>query len=979
MRLPLLAFLAAVPFADAVCAADYQGAAAIIRSIDKDPAPSPGKEGSAELRADLKAFADRLPTLPPADASRQWLALLQRQFTLAAAPPDGVSRVTAAEVFLALPPPESWGALKAGIDQLSPAPDAARLAALRVAAAALTNDDAGQWKALDELKSAGKGKAAPPIRRALAHTSDDSQKILASFEDELRQPTTESPSRSNRYRDKDLQVPALVRLAGEDRARKLLQEIFASAKYQRISFDDDEETRSLARKVATAMAGNLKVAPWDLAHRLDTIDLYEMLDRQFPGKDDRYSDRSKADGYYLLGLIVKKRTDDAAAVAVKLAGPESGISLPDEPLRDLAQRGFAPEVSAFFGRLLTGHPELPYWDDYIQAASFAGEIETVVGQLKKQVDAAGPAAPAPLARAYTAALLAADHVPEGVKVLRERLAAASPAGAKSGGESSENTDLASQAIQLGSLLGDKALLKEGLDAFIALTDEDEGSTRQIEPFLEAGRGPEIEAKLASNLRKALQELNAERNRPGAQLLPDEFASYTYRDSQEALQSLVVLYGKAGRDEDVAALLDAFPVWGARDLANLSSTPERETLYLVAKTLARIGQKEGAVRAVNALLDAHGGYDPAYALLINLSPETAGQRLDELFARDRFEERPLIWKARMALDRGKFEDAEKLLRQAIAIDPSDGEEGRGDRMRAYAWLAEALEREGGGAEEEAGRLRGAVKAIRLSEEADRYHEAGLLTRAIAMYEEALGYFSDAYCIQSRLAIQLAAVGRMEEAEAHYTRAYELMPGSFGRVESHCFGCERAFSGERAQGIAERVFLKLTAAQPNVPQNHYLLGYLREEQDRRVEALESYREAVRLDPDYLNAWKKVASLAVKNSERSRANLTLLRLDPRGLHTRVQLEDVADLPALWHGEEAAAQVRPKPTDKIYPLAASAARLDEEKARIPADATRAMIASALIHTRPWRRDNQATPVQAVLETRVISSVVNLLDESQE
>lgn len=282
-------------------------------------------------------------------------------------------------------------------------------------------------------------------------------------------------------------------------------------------------------------------------------------------------------------------------------------------------------------------------------------------------------------------------------------------------------------------------------------------------------------------------------------------------------------------------------------------------------------------------------------------------------------------------------------------------------------------------EEAGRLRGAVKAIRLSEEADRYHQAGLLTRAIAMYEEALGYFSDAYCIQSRLAIQLAAVGRMEEAEAHYTKAYELMPGSFGRVESHCFGCERAFSGERAQGIAERVFLKLTAAQPNVPQNHYLLGYLREEQDRRVEALENYREAVRLDPDYLNAWKKIASLAVKNSERSRANLMLLRLDPRGLHTRVQLEDVADLPALWHGEEAAAQVRPKPADKIYPLAASAVRLDEEKARIPADADRAMIAAALSYMRPWRRDNQASPVQAVLETTVISSVVNLLDEPRD
>jgi hypothetical protein len=52
---------------------------------------------------------------------------------------------------------------------------------------------------------------------------------------------------------------------------------------------------------------------------------------------------------------------------------------------------------------------------------------------------------------------------------------------------------------------------------------------------------------------------------------------------------------------------------------------------------------------------------------------------------------------------------------------------------------------------------------------------------------------------------------------------MMPDSFGRVESHCFGCERAFDGERAQSIAERVFTGIAAKRPDNPQVHYLLGY------------------------------------------------------------------------------------------------------------------------------------------------------------
>ena len=56
------------------------------------------------------------------------------------------------------------------------------------------------------------------------------------------------------------------------------------------------------------------------------------------------------------------------------------------------------------------------------------------------------------------------------------------------------------------------------------------------------------------------------------------------------------------------------------------------------------------------------------------------------------------------------------------------------------------------------------------------------------------------------------GTVAEALEHYRRAYELMPSSFGRVESHCFGCESVFQSAEAQSIAEQVFTDIIRKSP-----------------------------------------------------------------------------------------------------------------------------------------------------------------------
>src|SRR5204863_926814 len=115
--------------------------------------------------------------------------------------------------------------------------------------------------------------------------------------------------------------------------------------------------------------------------------------------------------------------------------------------------------------------------------------------------------------------------------------------------------------------------------------------------------------------------------------------------------------------------------------------------LAARTLKAAGRNEQALQILNAVLNTQPGNDDPYEMLIALDRTRAVPMLDQLFARDMFEERPLIWKAQVLKDAGKLDEAEKTARQAVAIDPSDGEQGPGRRMRVYAVLADIREARG----------------------------------------------------------------------------------------------------------------------------------------------------------------------------------------------------------------------------------------------------------------------------------------------
>ena len=954
-----------------ICGQNYLGANAVLRQVEEHnarPVEKREKDETAKLRDDLQSFRQSVTNLAPADAAQRWLGLVDRavkvQRQLVRNNNPSSIPIRTYDLLGALPPPTAWNELAKAVAARPPAKGAGELreAGLRLLAATLTGDLAGRSREITNLQARAKAanqqesyvynSALLQLSQAAQAVSDAPDTILKSLGYQL--------AYANGQGVQPLEVPNLVSLIGPEKTEAFLRKALVAPNFT-LQFTAPNETSRLAQKLALELMTQLKTAQWGLVNSLDAVELYESLDKHFraptnslaalagltndipelnPANDLGDNQRLGATVYYLLGLISKDRTPEAVTVAKQFKGDEAGF-LFAAAFKAMGNAGLAGALDNFFHELLSQDPTLPFWDQYVEVAANAGQTERMLTLVRasagrEDLEDNNKAA---LRHILFKALLAADDVDGGVQEARQLIALDLTAPANNSYNAGQ---LGVMLARLGVLLQKPELMEEGIGAAKKWLDtpvgenfsngggDVVGSLAQI--LFEIKRGPEAESILTDTLAKVTSAANA----------PDENRGRRPGAARPILAGLVTLYYQAGRYDDVLTLLAQSPDWGAKDLSELfQSSPWANggsvlwlhtgssalpVPYMAASSLAAKGQKAAAQKINIALLDRDPGLDRGYELLLSLNGTNAIPRLDELFARDQFEERPLIWKAHLLRQQNQLAEAEKIIRTAIAIDPSDGEEGRGDRMRAYAELAEILDARGN--KKDADAYREIVKAIRLSEEADQFYAAGLLKHAITMYEEALHHFSDAYCIQSRLAIQLSALGKHAEAEEHYRRAYELMPDSFGRVESHCFGCERAFEGGQAQSLAEKVFRQLATERPNKPQVHYLLGYLRQQQERYNEALTNYLTAVRLDPDYLNAWVKIQEVSEQTlmtpKERDEMVFNILRLDPLQRHAHANFQRVSNLNGLWTAVAAAASHQTAQATDLLPLAASKRALE-------------------------------------------------------
>ncbi|QTN31512.1 tetratricopeptide repeat protein [Akkermansiaceae bacterium] len=289
-------------------------------------------------------------------------------------------------------------------------------------------------------------------------------------------------------------------------------------------------------------------------------------------------------------------------------------------------------------------------------------------------------------------------------------------------------------------------------------------------------------------------------------------------------------------------------------------PPLGILYMDALKVANEDEKTLAY-SLN-LLARNPGKDAFYSYLIDLSPQRAEEFIKSLHTYDPYEERPLIWLAEIARRAGNLELARETIDQAIALDPSDGDQGKDTRMFCYEVLARIDE--DAGLTEKAGFFRSVVDSIRQGEAADDFLHAGLIKEATDRYDKALGQFEDAYCLQSRLAMTLARNGKFEEAVKHFKKAFELMPVSFGPRESHCFGCEGLFDDQRVIDIALPLLEAFEKENPENPRTPYLLGLILSERKEFPQAILAYRRALKLDPDYFNAARNLLALLEKDPE-------------------------------------------------------------------------------------------------------------------
>jgi tetratricopeptide (TPR) repeat protein len=987
---PILLLTLLILVAPSVRAADaLRGAQAVLADVaaqtgaPAQPAAKPPSE-LARLRADLTNFTARAVTLAPAAAAREWLALGDRYFKLPARQQFGMNAAAERplqpqELIAALPPPAAWDELAKAI-AARPAPAAlkdAREFGLRMLGETLRGNRtavAAELAKFEALLVAAKRQEAQmflhsvrAVDDALLALSEDPKALVAGVERQL--------DALERERERGygwLNLPDLVAVLGEAEATPLVRRAVRSkARTVRI---EGRATRALARKLALAEVNELQLARWDLVDSLDAVELYEALDKKFtkpkpaapagkaakladlePDEDDFGSDKSEAQTHYLMGLIARGRAADAAKFARTLGGEgEAHISVGEDAL---ARAGFMRELDNFFHALLTESPDLPFWPTYFQAAARTGRTDRMLAlaraaAARPDLDAARRGN---IRENLYRALLAADEVDEGVKELRALVASSQPAAPGRNPRRMVFNPEAGQhgmmLARLGRLLEKPEWVTEGLAAMqpkaaagpeVEIMGDYQGRAR-VELLGQLGRVAEAEQLLTAQLVKAVKQAASQRNA--------YYGGMNRGPGFEALKGLVELYHRAGRHADVLILLESAPHWGAKDLAELVAArwsgadfdfesfadggkkgkKANRVALAAAAALLDAGRRAEARAIVDVLLLAAPGDDRCYELLLKLTTrDEAMVQLDTLFARDQFEERPLIWKALLLHQAGRHEEAEKIAKQGIAIDPSDGEQGKGDRMRVYAVLADI--RAARGDAKEAEFFRGVIRAIRLSERADDFYAAGLLRRGVKMYQESLTHFADAYCIQSRLAVQLAELGLEAEAAKHYEKAFELMPDSFGRVESHCFGCEGAFTGAQAQNVAERVFTRLAAANPNKPQVHYLLGYLRQQQQRHKDALPHLRRAVQLDPDYLNAWEHLEQAGQEQrlpaAERDAIAFNILRLDPLGRHASASLQSVGDLRGLWNAVAATAKFRVTPPAALLALPASRAELEKKQA---------------------------------------------------
>lgn len=933
---------------------------------EEDPSPHQSDENSLLLH-EIHAFKQRHVDMDAKKTAQRWLDLVKKYWELSPshlqgggivdAPYSEENHLSFMTLLEAIPGPDFWTELQAGIlnDPLFSQPPSFSKSGLKsilffingsfdlfdqeilvMQDLAQNLDFLKKESALEYISKLKSLSYRATFRNPPEALRNQFKKVL-----ELKQ---QSGAQKN-----EIELPPLMSLLPPEEARKLIEESFTIPNVW-IKVPGSGMTLEVAKNILKERLESLTLPQWQLVTSPDDVALFEALDNKFPITASDHADqnlrntfdnvqhweytslnkeveaaRQRASMMYIIGLLTQQRVDDAVAFTAKLQKTSFPGYRFARALRTINQSQYQQEIFTYCLEVLKHNPAIDLWEQFRHTGISAGKSSDVISTIDTHLESYKPGSTLyiKLLAEKIATDLALGHVEHSIVQIQKALAVEFAEIVPSAHSTYLATynDLCLYLIRLGKLANNPLLIEEGLDTLqdnlnrfsdtAALNNSYKRSSmvHQIcDALIGAKRFSKAEELLTTEMNKKLQQIR------GREL---EFALGKTSLVRDELLLLLSLYHSANRPKDVLYLLDKFPWWGGKDLQEIAT---EQVMLLAAESLHSEDKSRDAEVVLKAHLESNPSNDAFYRLLTQIKGSDLIPWLYEIYARDRFEERPLIWIAHLLHQEGKYHQAEEVIRQALKVDPTDGEQKAGDRVYAYSVLSKILHSLG--REKDSLFFRDVVKAVRVAERGDEYRQIGILEKSLAKYSEAQLLFRDAYCVQWRLAERMYELGRFSEAKTHYELAFERMPEQFGQVASFCFGCANVFDNKHSRSIAEEVLIRLEKTTPARPQVFYLLGQLRESQNNLSAAYKCYSKAVTLDQGYLDAWKKIFNLQdrifTSQTEKDEIALKILSMDPLMRHHRPDFRHFVNVADLWRTLEANQKYYYRKQNYVYPLRA-------------------------------------------------------------
>ncbi|RYG36724.1 hypothetical protein EON81_08910, partial [bacterium] len=642
LSLSLCAVALAFSLTTGAFAQELQGAEAALKAAaEARGAKEQGTDPAGWLKRQLDEMRAGGRTMAPAVAAQKWLVIFDAldKGTGSAEMAMGMGgQEDFGSLVGVLPAPESWPEITKGIRQrTAKMPKGLRPASLNVFAEMLTGDAASQWKAMAEVmpyskERNGGGYYIQALYQALAQRTGDKARLLRAMTMAgATQPGT----------GETVVVPDLVAMVGVAEAEKSLTKLLSTST-KLLYITQGKRTKELAARLALAHVKTLKVAQWGLVSSPRDTKLYEALGTRFGtikakgGYTTREQAASRARSYYLIGLVLEGREAEALKIAKALGAALNNSDLFSNDDPDIEALVGTPKFTKFLGELVKGNPKSSLWTLYTVSATRSRNVPAIVASLNAELSRPNLSADtrAALRTRLASAYLAMDKVDEGLAVMKKLLSDA-PTGAQGAG-GGVTLYTAIQYARIGHLLNRPAVVEEGLAMAKKLGLGQPGmefmgaSYSLVDLLMDLGRPAEAEKIAIANY-------------AAYATMGDSMVGMGGMQTNPGLSTLLTVYYKQNRPEEVRILLDKAPDWGMSDISELAAANsytsdggEGSSGFIAAWALAKTGETAKAEALIYRVLANSPGFDPAYSLFVELKGKDSLPALDRLFSADQFQ-------------------------------------------------------------------------------------------------------------------------------------------------------------------------------------------------------------------------------------------------------------------------------------------------------------------------------------------------------